>query len=242
MAFPRLTLRGFKMPQPALIIFDCDGVLVDSEVIAAKLEREFLNEHDVEIGEEEHYRRFTGLNFSQTLKLLEDETGRAFPDDLAERFEAELDSRLWRDVNALPGSSAVLDELDQPRCICSNSSDERLKITLTKTGLWDRFRPYVFSAHSLPGIAAKPAPDIFLYAARELQTNPGACVVVEDSVHGVTSAVSAGMRVIGYTGGSHSRAGHGEQLIDAGAETVIKNLFDVRPVVEAFSKWDGLPA
>jgi HAD superfamily hydrolase (TIGR01509 family) len=228
------------MPEPQLIIFDCDGVLIDSEIIAAKVEADLLKENGYEIDPHEHAIRFTGLNFSQSLEIIEKETGRAFPDGLCDKVEAEIDSRLWRDVVALPGANAILDALDQPRCICSNSVDTRLKMSLTKVGLWDRFRPYVFSALSLPDIAVKPAPDIFLYAAKEFEVEPGRCVVVEDSAHGVSGAVAAGMRVIGFVGARHSYPGHSDQLMDAGAETVVNNLIDIKQVVDAFGAWGGL--
>lgn len=229
------------MPKPNLIIFDCDGVLIDSEIIASRVELDMLKEHGYECDEMEHIKRFTGLNFSQTIKIIEQESGRYYPDELDDKIEAEIDNRLWRSVVALPGAGDVLDQLDQPRCICSNSSAERLKLSLTKVELWDRFRPYVFSAQTLPDIAVKPAPDIFLHAAKEFEVLPQECVVIEDSAHGVSGAVAAGMRVIGYVGASHSYPGHGDQLVDAGAETIIRHLGEITKVVEAFAEWEGLP-
>lgn len=228
------------MPEPQLIIFDCDGVLIDSEIIAARVEADMLKEHGYDIEPHAHAIRFTGLNFSQSLKIIEEESGRSFPDNICDKVEAEIDSRLWRDVVALPGADEILDALDQPRCICSNSSSERLKMSLTKVGLWDRFRPYVFSAQSLPDIEVKPAPDIFLHAAREFEIEPKQCVVIEDSAHGVSGAAAAGMRVIGYVGASHSYPGHSDQLVDAGAETIINRLTDIKQVVDAFAEWGGL--
>jgi HAD superfamily hydrolase (TIGR01509 family) len=243
MAFSLLypAICEFPMSKPNLIIFDCDGVLIDSEIIASRVELDMLKKYDYECDEMEHIKRFTGLNFSQTIKIIEQESGRYYPDELNDKIEAEIDNRLWRNLIALPGASEVLDQLDQPRCICSNSSDERLKLSLTKTGLWDRFRPYIFSAQSMPDIAVKPAPDIFLHAAKEFEFSPQECVVIEDSVHGVSGAVAAGMRVIGYVGASHSYPGHGDQLLDAGAETIIRHLGEIIKVVEAFSEWEGLP-
>lgn len=229
------------MAIPKLIIFDCDGVLVDSEIIAAQVEVDLLREHGYESDVKEHIRRFTGLNIDRSIEIIEQESGRYFPDDLGEKVDREIDSRLWRDVEALPGADEILDQLDQPRCICSNSTAERLQMTLTKTKLWDRFRPYVFSAVSIPDIDAKPAPDIYLHAAKEFDVAAGECVVIEDSTHGVHGAVAAGMRVIGYVGAGHSYPGHSEQLMDAGAETIIRNLREIATVVDAFSKWDGLP-
>jgi beta-phosphoglucomutase-like phosphatase (HAD superfamily) len=129
------------------------------------------------------------------------------------------------------------DTLEGPRCICSNSRSERLRLSLMKAGLWDRFRPYVFSAREVAEGRGKPAPDVFLHAARTMEAEPEATLVVEDSVVGVTGAVAAGMRVIGFTGASHSWPGHGEALMDAGATTVVRRLLDVPATVEALRTW-----
>ncbi len=229
------------MAEPKLIIFDCDGVLIDSETIAAQAEVDLLREHGYENDVKEHILRFTGLNTARTIKIIEQETGRYFPDDLDAKISDEIDSRLWRDLKPVTGVQRVLDQLDQPRCICSNSSDGRLKMSLTKTDLWDRFRPYIFSASSLVDVKDKPAPDVYLHAAREFGVDANQCVVIEDSAHGVEGGVAAGMRVVGFTGASHTYMGHSDQLMDAGAETIIRHLGELVQVVEAFSVWDGLP-
>jgi beta-phosphoglucomutase-like phosphatase (HAD superfamily) len=106
-----------------------------------------------------------------------------------------------------------------------------------KAGLWDRFRPYVFSARDVPNGRGKPAPDIFLHAAKLLDTDPSDAIVIEDSIAGVTGAVAAGMRTVGFTGASHSWPGHGEALMDAGAMTVIRRLADFPATVEALREW-----
>ena len=124
----------------------------------------------------------------------------------------------------IPGVQEMLDALDDPRCICSNSRPERLKVSLSKAGLWDRFRPYVFSAQAVREGRGKPAPDVFLHAAETFETAPADAIVVEDFVAGVTGGVAAGMRVIGFTGASHTWPGHGEALMEAGALTVIRRL------------------
>ena len=113
-------------------------------------------------------------------------------------------------------------------------------MTLRKTELWDRFRPYVFSAADVGSGLGKPAPHVFLHAADEFKFDPRQCTVIEDSVHGVAAAVAAGMRVVGFTGGSHCFEGHGELLSDAGAETVITKLIELKEVVAAFEAWDGI--
>jgi beta-phosphoglucomutase-like phosphatase (HAD superfamily) len=131
----------------------------------------------------------------------------------------------------------MLDALDDPRCICSNSRPERLEVSLIKAGLWDRFRPYVFSAQAVGEGRGKPAPDVFLHGAKEFGTDPADTIVVEDSVAGVTGAVAAGMRVIGFTGASHTWPGHGESLMEAGAQTVVRRLVEVPATIQALRGW-----
>ena len=141
------------------------------------------------------------------------------------------------EVEPIPGVHEMLDALDGPRCICSNSRSERLRISLSKVGLWDRFRPYIYAAREVAEGRGKPAPDVFLHAAKLFEVEPSDAIVVEDSVTGITGAVAAGMRVIGFTGASHSWPGHGEALMDAGATTVVRRLADVPRTVEALRAW-----
>lgn len=220
-----------------LIIFDCDGVLIDSEILAARVDSEFLKELDYEIEPKELAHRFAGFTTERIFELIGAEMGRAVPEELIRRAERETDRRLGTDVEAIPGVHEMLDALDGPRCICSNSRPERLKISLGKVGLWDRFRPYVFSARDVGEGRGKPAPDVFLHAAKVFETEPAEIVVVEDSVAGVTGAVAAGMRVIGFTGASHSWPGHSEDLTDAGALTVVRRLTEIPSTAEALDQW-----
>ena len=220
-----------------LIIFDCDGVLVDSEILSARVDVEFLREIGYEIAPEELAHRFAGLTTERIFEIAGAEVGRAVPDDLVRRCEEETDRRLGREVEAIPGVHEMLDLLDDPRCVCSNSRPERLKVTLSRVDLWDRFRPYVYSARDVGAGRGKPAPDVFLHAAKEFDTPPPDVVVVEDSVAGVTGGAAAGMRVIGFTGASHSWPGHGEALMDAGALTVVRRLSELPATIEALRQW-----
>ncbi|WP_181705888.1 HAD family hydrolase [Chthonobacter rhizosphaerae] len=224
-----------------LIIFDCDGVLIDSEIIAAQVNAEILTEYGFEITAAEMNSRFVGLTGPQIVAIIEEELGRSLPDEFKDRADDEIDRRLGA-VKAIVGIHELLDTLDWPRCICSNSSTRRLKLSLEAAGLYDRFKPYIFSAPEVGTKRGKPAPDVFLHAAKAFDVDPRSAVVIEDSVPGVTGAVAAGMRVIGFTGGLHTWAGHGEALMDAGAETVVRRLREVGPVVEAFRAWNGLEA
>lgn len=224
-----------------LIIFDCDGVLIDSEIIAAQVNAEFLTGYGYPITADEMNARFVGLTGDQIVAAIEDDLGRSLPDDFKEKADREIDVRL-KAVKPIPGVHALLDALDAPRCICSNSGSRRLKLSLEAVDLWDRFKPYVFSAPEIGDGRGKPAPDVFLHAAKVFEVDPRDVIVVEDSVPGVTGATRAGMRVIGFIGGSHSWTGHGESLMDAGAETIVRRLKDVAPVVEALRTWNGIGA
>lgn len=222
----------------SLVMFDCDGVLVDSEILAAEVEAERLGEVGIEITAGEIAERFAGLTLLRMLELLSAETGQTFPDDFAARTDEEIERRLASRVEAIEGAGAMLDRIDLPRCICSNSGGERLKTMLTRVELWDRFRPYVFSALEVGTKRGKPAPDVYLYGAGQFGVAPGEAIVIEDSVHGVAAASAAGCRVVGFTGGRHTYPGHGHALSEAGAETVIKRLSEFPAVVDAFQTWD----
>jgi len=225
-----------------LIIFDCDGTLMDTEMLAAEVEVELLNEYGAELTAKEFAHRFAGTSSEFAKVTMQEELGRSLPDDHFEKLALRMHEKMWREAKTVDGAHEMLDLLDQPRCICSNAGIEKLKIELTRGELWDRFRPYIYSAQDIEGIDQKPAPDLFLHAAKEFETAPENCIVVEDSVAGVTAGKSAGMRVIGFVGGSHTHPAHADQLTDAGAETVIKRLIDVPSVVEAFGLWGGLDA
>jgi HAD superfamily hydrolase (TIGR01509 family) len=222
-----------------LVIFDCDGVLVDSEVIAAKVEAGILNEAGYRIGPEEMGHRFAGRTWPQIIAQVEEELGHSIPEELLEGAESKLDVHLAAEVKAVEGAHEALDRLDFARCVCSNSPGERLKLTLGKTGLYDRFRPYVFSAIEVRQGHGKPSPDVFLHAAETLEFDPAETIVVEDTTTGVAGAVAAEMRVVGFTGGSHSWPGHGEALMDAGALTVVRRHADLPSTINALAKWDS---
>jgi HAD superfamily hydrolase (TIGR01509 family) len=220
-----------------LIIFDCDGVLIDSEILSARVDCELLRELGYEIEPTELAHRFAGITTERIFRTVGEEMGRAVPDDVVRRAERETDRRLKEDVQPVAGVHEMLDMLDDPRCICSNSRAERLRVSLERTGLWDRFRPYVFSARDVAEAREKPAPDVFLHAAGVFEAGPDETVVIEDSATGVVGAVAAGMRVIGFTGASHSWPGHGEALMEAGALTVVSRLADVPATIEALREW-----
>ncbi|MBO0662025.1 HAD family phosphatase [Jiella sp. MQZ9-1] len=223
------------MPQPQLLIFDCDGVLIDSEVVAAKVEAELLRDEGIEIEASELTTRFAGLTFAATMARLSEETGHRFSEAFLKRVDDEIDRRLATEAEEIAGAHDMLDRLDLPRCICSNSTAARLEMELDHVGLWDRFRPYVFSAVDVG--QPKPAPDVFRHALKVFDVPGHAAVVIEDSVHGVQGAKAAGCRVVGFTGAGHSYLGHADALTEAGAETVISRLADFPALVEVLAVW-----
>ncbi|KQT88084.1 HAD family phosphatase [Aurantimonas sp. Leaf443] len=226
------------MNAPLLAIFDCDGVLVDSEIIAAEVQAELLAAEGIEMEAAEIGARFAGLTWPTILARLSEENEHVFPKDFQARVDKRLDERLSSEVEEIAGVHEMLDELDLPRCICSNSTSARLEMVLDRTGLWDRFRPYVMSAVEIGTKKGKPAPDVFLHACGEFGVEPGRAVVIEDSVHGVAGAVAAGCRVVGFTGGRHTYPGHAEALSEAGAVTVIKRLRDYPATIAALAEWE----
>lgn len=223
-----------------LIIFDCDGVLVDSEIIAAQIESKLLTEAGYPISVEEMAERFAGMTWKNILLAVEAEAAIPFSASLLDRSETLLDQKLGSEVKIIEGVKFALSRLTQPRCICSNSSTKRLDLMLTHVGLKPYFDGHIFSAKDLGPDRVKPKPDIFLHGAQQMKVSPARTVVVEDSVHGVSAACAAGMRVIGFTGASHTYPSHADRLTEAGAETVISRMVELPAMVEALSGWNEL--
>ncbi|MBW6421035.1 HAD family hydrolase [Rhizobium sp. XQZ8] len=220
-----------------LIIFDCDGVLVDSEIIAAKVESRLLTEAGYPISVEEMGERFAGMTWKNILLQVEQEASIPLSATLIDKSEALLDARLAREVKIIEGVKFALARLTTQRCICSNSSSQRLDMMLEKVGLKPYFAPHIYSAKDLGPDRVKPKPDIFLHAAEQFKVSPDRCLVIEDSTHGIHGARAAGMRVVGFTGASHTYPSHADRLTDAGAATVISRMMDLPAVVAALSEW-----
>jgi HAD superfamily hydrolase (TIGR01509 family) len=223
-----------------LLAFDCDGVLVDSEVIAAAVDAELLSEAGYAITPPEVSRRFAGLTSREIAAIVEAELGRPLPDSFFERAHSEIDLRLAAEVQPVRGAQEMLDRLDGPWCVCSNSSSERLAISLKKTLLYDAFAPDIFSAVEVGTRKPKPSPNVYLHALEQFRSAPRDALVLEDSVPGVIAARAAGCRVVGFTGGSHTYSGHADALSEAGAETVIRRLVDFPAMVSAMAAWQGV--
>lgn len=182
-----------------LVIFDCDGVLVDSEPISVRLDVEMLAELGLTMTAEEVIERFVGRSPEVIVQAVEAELGRPPPDGWFERGEEELRKRFEAELEPVPGIVEALGRITLPACVASSSPPERLRFKLELTGLYDRFAGHIFSASEVAN--GKPAPDLFLHAADRMGVEPAGCVVVEDSRYGVQAARAAGMDVLGYAGG-----------------------------------------
>lgn len=204
-----------------LIIFDCDGVLIDSELIACQSSATCLAEVGIPITVDDIVERYVGIGTTAMFADLEANSGMSLPPGFAEKVRLQLMSRFDSELVAMPGIKAALSAIKSPVCVASSSTPERLQHTLSLVGLFNRFDPHIFSATQVR--RGKPAPDLFLFVAGQMGVEPRTCLVVEDSVAGVRAAVDAGMRVIGFTGGSHCRPGHFERLRQAGAAEIIND-------------------
>lgn len=226
------------MSQPELVIFDCDGVLVDSEIIAARVEADLISGVGFPITAAEIAESYAGLTFKDMLVEIEARASIPLPATLIDQAEKLIDDRLKREVRAIEGAAQAALSLASPYCICSNSRLERIEFSLARAGLKAAFPvERIFSARDIPGGRTKPAPDVFLHAMKTLGAAPENTFVIEDSVHGVNGARAAGTRVIGFTGGSHSYPGHADVLIEAGAETVISRWRDFPGILAALAEF-----
>jgi HAD superfamily hydrolase (TIGR01509 family) len=198
-----------------LVIFDCDGVLVDSEVISCQAHADVLSLCGYPITVTQVFDRFLGRSLKQAQIEVEADLGRKLPDDFTARLQNQLFRTFETDLQAVIGITQALDAIDLPVCVASSGSHERMRISLGATQLYDRLSPHIFSSSQVAN--GKPAPDLFLFAAAQMRADPAACVVVEDSVAGIRGAVAAGMTVLGFHGGSHCGPEHAVALAAAGA-------------------------
>ena len=231
---PALRLRRpspamvFNMPQDntnpertELIIFDCDGVLIDSEIVVCRLTSEELTRLGYPITTAEVIERYAGHSEHEMIADIEQDWGRAVPPEYFGRIRQRIDQAYSTELRAIPGIADVLGRIRIPVCVASSCYPEKLRLGLETVGLHQRFAPNLVSASFVAH--GKPAPDVFIYAAGWMRTPIPGCLVIEDSVPGVRAARAAGMRVFGFTGGGHCFPGHGSRLLDAGAERVIND-------------------
>jgi HAD superfamily hydrolase (TIGR01509 family) len=208
-----------RVTELGLVIFDCDGVLVDSEPLSLACLTAGLNRIGVDIDLATVRARFTGTSMVSIMAHIADDYGIAAPPGFVEAVKAETLALFDSELRAMRGVAEAVAALPLPVCVASSSDPVRLRHSLTLTGLLPLFGDRVFSSAQVA--RGKPFPDLFLFAAGRMDVEPARCLVIEDSVPGVTAARSAGMRVAGFTGGGHW--GHdpaGADLLRAGATRI----------------------
>jgi HAD superfamily hydrolase (TIGR01509 family) len=211
-----------------LVIFDCDGVLVDSEVLSCRCVAAVLTRHGLPIGAAEVMERFLGRGIAAIADHFRAATDAELPPSFHGELQAELTTAFRRDLTVLPHVRQALAACAGRYCLASSSGPERLAMTLSAAGLEQDFAGRVFTASMVAH--AKPAPDVFLLAAREMKARPERTLVIEDSINGVLAGKAAGMTVWGFIGGSHHRAADGAALLrGAGADRILRTFAEFVP-------------
>jgi HAD superfamily hydrolase (TIGR01509 family) len=178
------------------VIFDCDGVLVDTEHISNRVLAELLSGAGLPTTFEDCMRDYRGRAMASVLALATQRLGGPLPADLSDRYYAQVETVFARELQPVPGIVGALDRIALPSCVASSGPHHKMAVTLRRTGLWERFEGRIFSASEVEH--GKPAPDLFLHAARRMGFHPAATAVVEDSVPGVEAARAAGMRALAF--------------------------------------------
>ena len=194
--------------EPKLVIFDCDGVLIDSELLSADTMIAELEKIGIHIDYAFFFKELVGKSFKQGLEILEAKFGRRPDHEFPEHFRVELRSRFEDDLKPIPHIAELIDTLKIPCCVATSSSPDRAAHSLTVTGLIEKFGGHIYTSTMVKN--GKPAPDLFLYAADMMGVAPQNCIVIEDSFYGLQGARAAGMQGWHFSGGSHYQ--HGYQL------------------------------
>jgi HAD superfamily hydrolase (TIGR01509 family) len=214
-----------------LIIFDCDGVLVDSEVISCRAHAATLTRHGYPITADQVLDRFLGVSDREARLTIEAELGRSLPDDFEAQVKQATLQRYAEDLRSVPYIGEAVAAINLPKCVASSGTPEKIRHGLTCAGLYDVLAPHIFSASQVK--RGKPAPDLFLFAAEQMAAAPERCIVIEDSVPGVTGAVAAGMTVLGFHGGSHCRPGYADTLRAAGAAATFDDMRQLPGLIDS---------
>ena len=220
-----------------LVIFDCDGVLVDSEVISCRAHSEMLTRHGYPITADQVLDRFLGVSDREARLIIEAELGRSLPADFEAQMKQAALQRYADELRNVPYIGDALAAIDLPKCVASSGTPEKIRHGLTCAGLYDQLAPHIFSASQVR--RGKPAPDLFLFAAERMTASPDRCLVIEDSVPGITGARAAGMTVVGFHGGSHCQAGHAEMLRSAGAAVTFDDMRQLPALIAQIARNQG---
>jgi HAD superfamily hydrolase (TIGR01509 family) len=217
------------------IIFDFDGVLADSEVLSNTVLAEIVTELGVPTTVDDAYRTYMGKRLNEVIEAIERVAGRKLPADFADAYQNRTFDAFRTRLRPVDGALEFLATWrDVPCCIASSSSPERLALSLEVLDMAALFEERVFSASNVA--RGKPHPDIFLYAAEQLGVRPDDCIVIEDSVGGVTAGRAAGATVIGLTAAGHIQPGHDARLKEAGADHVVASFAELDRVIRPLLK------
>lgn len=212
------------MTEPDLIIFDCDGVLVDSEVLSCRCLSEVLAGHGIDLGLDQALDLFLGRSVTAVLDHYQ-ASGRLNPERFLTELRAEVRAAFLAALCPIEGVNSVLEGLQIPHCVASSSDVDRVSFSLSLTGLAPHFDARLYTSQMVE--RGKPAPDLFLYAADRMRADPRRTLVVEDSVSGVMAGKAAGMTVWGFVGGSHYQSRDGKAILSqAGADRVFGRMAD----------------
>jgi len=207
-----------------LVIFDCDGVLVDSERITNEVFRAMLNELGLALTLEDMFEQFVGRSMPQCMTLIAEMRGEPAPEAFLADLRERTGTALRDNVKPIDGIEDVLSTLTIPYCVASSGEHDKIRLTLGATGLLPRFERRIFSVADVEH--PKPAPDVFLLAARTLGATPARCAVIEDTPTGIRAAIAAGMHAIGFA--AHTPA---QRLIDPGAHQVVTSMRELAPML-----------
>lgn len=216
----------------ALVIFDCDGVLVDSERISNRVFAAMLAELGLELDLEDMFEQFVGLTMTQCLARIGEMLGHPPPPGFVADYDARTRAALAREVQPVPGIDAALARIALPCCVASNGEHAKMRTTLGATGLWPRFAGRAYSASDVA--RPKPAPDVYLLAAESSGAAPADCLVVEDTPTGVAAARAAGMTVFGFAALMPAR-----RLREAGAHAVFGDMRELPAMIDAAQSGDS---
>lgn len=218
-----------------MVIFDCNGVLVDGEPIANAVAAQEFTRAGIPMTPDLIARFFAGRRPADMFAAVEKVTGRKLPTNFATNVAVATLRRFRTELRPTPHAVHALTWLRGPKCVASSSPLDRIRVSLETTGLLRFFEPRLFSASDVT--RGKPAPDLFLAAAAKMHVAPGACIVVEDSPAGVAAATAAGMTSIGFVGGAHASPELGPMLLAAGASTVIADMRMLKSTVVTIRGW-----
>lgn len=207
-----------------LVIFDCDGVLVDSELITNRVFVGMLNELGLKLSLDDMFERFVGRSMPQCLALIAQLLGREVPDEFVSAYRVRIAAALKSELKAVPGIESVLESLTLPYCVASSGTHDKMQMTLGLTGLLPKFQGKMFSVTEVAH--PKPFPDVFLHAAKQMGVAASSCAVIEDTPTGVQAGVAAGMTVFGFC--AHTPQ---HRLLEAGAHHTFEHMRELPRLV-----------